>query len=118
MDKSGNSSSPADQPLLPLHATQGPYPAPASSELPTSPTSIRQGQPLGFGHPAQEPEADIADPTSGAQFDEKDDAPPTRPIPVEPKTASEEDEAQALNWIVPVHNGVPPEKRVRRSFCP
>lgn len=115
MDGSRRSST--DRPLLPLHAAQRP-PSSADGRFPGSPTSHYQTPEPPVGN--AEPEADIAD--SGAHVnenvarsstDEKAEAisPTRRKSQGEPKAASLEDEQQALNWIVPVQNGMPPEKR-------
>ena len=56
-------------------------------------------------------EVDIADPD--AHLEEKGEgASPTRQNAGNYKSASVEEEQQALDWIVPVQNGGPPEKRV------
>jgi hypothetical protein len=111
MDGSRPSTPVADQPLLPLHATQRP-PSRAESRFPETVISHYQTPEPPLGNADQE--ADIAD--SGAQLNEKPErTPPTRHNQDEAKVASVDDEAQALDWIVPVQNGMPPEKSVRHN---
>ncbi|KAF8591106.1 hypothetical protein K439DRAFT_1381064 [Ramaria rubella] len=132
MEDSRRRSSPAtDEPLLPTHNTQGYFPQSSGSEGPNDlPPSNRQSRtmasrdvPVDLEEGPQE--LDIVE--TGQQFNEKTDAIPTlsrSPMPrtpfryndtgnVQTKEASVEDEHRALNWIVPVQNGMPslPEKR-------
>lgn len=117
MDTSRRSSQAATDsggPLLPVHTTPGPRLSSGSGDPPTSPSF---SQPLRAREPAllvgQQEETDIAEhPT---QFQEKTDAvvSPTRQN-MDYKSASVEEEQQAIDWIVPraVQNGGPQEKRV------
>ena len=116
MDTSRRSSQAATDsggPLLPVHTAPGPRPLSSGSGDP--PTSPSFNQPLRVREPpllvGQQEEADIAE--HPRQFQDKTDpvVSPTRQH-TDYKSASVEEEQQAIDWIVPVQNGVPQEKRV------
>ena len=106
------SSQGTDGPLLPKnpdnrHFSSGSGDPPTSLSL----NQPRQGPREGFSGDDHHVEVDIADP--GAQIDEKagdPSAPP--PNTGNFKSASVEEEQQAVDWIVPIRNGGLVEKRV------
>lgn len=100
-----HSSQGTDGPLLPQHNPDArrPWSGESSDPRPTREGLIRDDH---------HEEADIAD--APARVDEKQ-VPPL-PSTDNFKSASAEDEQQAIEWIVPVRNGVPAEKRVSEPY--
>jgi len=108
MEGSHHSSPASDRPFLPHDDPQHPISRAESSsraELALNFPSRR----VSFGPVNPEHEADIAD--SRSRLVEKGE--PTMPTRRPGGDASLKEEAQALDWIVPVQNGAPLEEHVR-----
>jgi hypothetical protein len=113
-----HSSQGTDGPLLPVHNTPGQRPlSSGSGDPPTSPfLHPSQGQGGPVSRDGHHEEADIAE--SGIHGEKVEAASPTRRNTGNYKSASVEEEQQALDWIVPVQNGGMMEKRVsQRVSC-